>query len=98
MLFQTFDSIDELLKLTGMKREKLWAAGFETDDLDFGLVCDEALFQPGEQDGDCLEPDDEVRDGLRGSGQFIARALLDCGKLLCHVVFQGRHWYLAYHS
>ncbi len=78
-----FDTTDDLLKLTGLKtRGDLWAVGFDLDDWDFGFVSDTPW-------------DDDSR-------TFYQVWLLDRMDWYCvgyrHTEYNGKHYYLAYHS
>lgn len=84
-----FETLDELKHLTGLTRDELWDAGFNLDDWDFGFCCDKEL-------------DVNVYENID----------LECGyyylmKALCtnntafepeHTEYNGKHYYMCYHS
>ena len=81
-----FDNIDDLMKLTGLKtRGDLWAVGFDLDDWDFGFVSD--------------------TEWCWGVSRDIPRyefwLLCNLCRYHCgyrHTEYNGKHYYIAYHS
>lgn len=86
-----FDTREELRELTGLPGdnydEALWDAGFDLDDWDFGFVCD-------------TEWSDRWGCGLGAS--YMEYWLLSRMESHCvgykHNEYNGRHYYIAYHS
>ena len=82
-----FDTLDELLELTGMlRRDDLWEAGFNLDDWDFGFVCNDEWYS--------------YWDG--GSSNYYEDWLMTQMEGHCvgykHTEYNGKHYYMAYHS
>ena len=86
-----FDTREELRELTGLPADDhdiaLWEAGFDLDDWGFGFVCDEEFSECGWFDGE---------------GGYYEYWLLSRMGLYCvgykHTEYNGRHYYLLYHS
>lgn len=82
-----FETLNELKELTGLSREALWDAGFDLDDWDFGFVSD-------------TEWTDSWGCGLGNS--YMEYWLLSRMENHCvgyqHTEYNGRHYYIAYHS
>lgn len=86
-----FETREELRELTGLPGdnhdEALWKAGFNLDDWDFGFVSDS-----------------EWRDrwGWGDGSSYMEYWLLSRMERHCvgyeHTEFNGRHYYMAYHS
>lgn len=82
-----FDSIDELLELTGLlDRESLWDAGFDLDDMDFGFVCDAEW-----------ESDWWVRDASKYEHWILNQMESHCVGYQ-HFAYDRKHYYILYHS
>ena len=85
-----FDTREELRELTGLPDydhdRPLWEAGFDLDDWDFGFVSDKELAD----NWGC------------GEGKYWEYWLLTHMEDRCvgykHVEYNGRHYYMAYHS
>lgn len=45
-----FENVEELEKLTGLTEHELWNAGFDLDDMDFGLAADKKLHDEWEDE------------------------------------------------
>ena len=83
-----FDTVDELLELTGMlRRDDLWEAGFNLDDWDFGFVSNLEWIS--------------YWDGC-GDSHYYEEWLLNHMDNHCvgyrHVEYRGKHYYMTYHS
>ena len=85
-----FETRDELRELTGLPGDDhdaaLWDAGFDLDDWDFGFVSDT-----------------EWSDSWGwGEGSYMEYWLLSRMERHCvgykHTEYNGRHYYIAYHS
>ena len=101
-----FNTVDELLKITGIDtNEKLWDAGFDLDDWDFGFVSDELWDQESvfyEFDHDYgKEKEFTCRESDWSMPQY-KYWLIDHMSNRCvgykHTELNGRHYYMAYHS
>ena len=82
-----FDTREELRELTGLPGDNhdiaLWDAGFDLDDWDFGFVSDEEWTELGAE------------------RFFKFWLMLQMGNHCVgyqHTEYNGRHYYLAYHS
>lgn len=88
-----FDTLDELRELTGLPGDDhdkaLWDAGFNLDDWDFGLVSDEEW----DEDGWWNDPE-EVRYYVYWLMTSMDHHCVGYG----HTEYNGRHYYIAYHS
>ena len=83
-----FDTDEELLELTGIPEiESLGDAGFNLDDWDFGFVSDQEW--SGYWDGG-------------GDSHYYEEWLLNHMECHCvgyeHTEYNGKHYYMAYHS
>lgn len=86
-----FDTREELRELTGLPEDNydkaLWDAGFDLDDWDFGFVSD-TEWKPGWIDGE--------------EGTYFEYKLLYWLEYTFshfeHIEFNGRHYYIVYHS
>ena len=78
-----FSEEKELSQLTGLNHDQLWEAGFNLDDWDFGFVVDKPLSQ-------------------KYTAPYYERWLddhMDCYCAGCgHVQYNGKYYYMAYHS
>lgn len=85
-----FDSREELRELTGLPSDNhdiaLWDAGFNLDDWDFGFVCDDEWSESWCDD----------------HASYFEYWLLSHMENHCvgyrHTEFNGRHYYIVYHS
>ena len=81
-----FENRDDLRELTGLPRdnhdEALWKAGFNLDDLDFGIVVDEELSWNN-------TPYYEFWLLMKMDNRCVGYE---------HVEYGGKHYYLVYHS
>lgn len=81
-----FERVEELQKLTGLTHAELWNAGFNLDDMDFGIVCDH------EFTGGWWE----------STSPYYEVWLLDRMDSHCvgyeHVEYKGKHYYTVHHS
>lgn len=85
-----FETRDELRELTGLPGDDndaaLWDAGFDLDDWDFGFVSDtEWIDSWGWNDGSYMEY------------WLLSRMERHCVGYK-HTEYNGRHYYIAYHS
>lgn len=86
-----FETREELRELTGLPGDNydaaLWDAGFDLDDWDFGFVSDTEWID---------------RWGWGEGGSYMEWWLLQRMEDHCvgyqHYEFNGRHYYIAYHS
>lgn len=86
-----FETWEELQKLTGLPADDhytaLWDAGFDLDDWDFGFVSDTEWRKDG---------------WFSGSGPFYEYWILNRMRDYCvgykHTEYNGRHYYMLYHS
>lgn len=95
-----FESVDELEKLTGLTRSALWDAGFNLDDMDFGIRVNRRIHR--------LPTKDEVADGEFGEDELVEDWDLEGYWLLSRMqshccgaeyVKYGRyHYYMVYHA
>lgn len=81
-----FNGVAELQELTGLSYERLWNAGFNLDDMDFGIVCDREL----------------VGDWWSNGSPYYITWLLDKMDSHCvgynHAEYLGKHYYTVHHS
>lgn len=85
-----FDTREELRELTGLPADDydaaLWDAGFNLDDWDFGFVCDEEWSERW----------------FSSRAHFYEYWLLSRMESYCvgyqHTEYNGRHYYMVYHS
>lgn len=81
-----FEKEEDLKQLTGLNHDALWDAGFDLDDWDFGFVSDTAW---SDQWG-------------WGNGSYMEYWLLNRMESHCvgyrHTEYNGKHYYIAYHS
>lgn len=81
-----FNGVKELRELTGLTHTELWDTGFDLDDMDFGIVCDEEL------KGTWWDSD----------SPYYQQWLLDRMDAHCvgyeHVEYKGKHYYTVHHS
>ena len=86
-----FDTREELRELTGLPADDhdiaLWNAGFNLDDWDFGFVSDKE-FSEGWMDGD---------DHRYYEYWILSRMAAHCVGYE-HTEYNGRHYYMLYHS
>lgn len=82
----TFFEKSDLFELTGLDPKGLWDAGFNLDDMDFGIVCDTELLEFW----------------WSGGSPYYAWWLLDKMDSHCvgyhHTEYQGKHYYTVHHS
>ena len=86
-----FDTREELRELTGLPADDydaaLWDAGFDLDDWDFGFVSDEPWSKEG---------------WFSKKGSFYEYWILSRMERYCvgykHTEYNGRHYYMMYHS
>ena len=98
-----FEDYKDLLLLTGLKsRDELWEAGFDLNDMDFG-ICTNTAWEHEEEDeewenGKCvihkrMEPDWDP---------FYRAWILNRMSEYCvgyqHIEYRGMHYYILYHS
>ena len=81
-----FETTDELKQLTGLPdTDSLWSAGFNLDDWDWGFVADT-----------------EWSDDWEDNHAYYERWLLQRMECHCvgyeHVEYNGKHYYILYHS
>lgn len=84
-----FDTREELAELTGLSMENhcsdMWDAGFDLDDWDFGFVSEKEWLPYSDK----KQP-------------YYVEWLLDKMKNHCcgykHIEYNGKHYYIAYHS
>ena len=81
-----FSTDEELLQLTGLtQRDDLWTVGFDLDDWDFGFVSDTELTEDWDNEHPYYE--------------YWILSRMDnycCG--YNHVKYNGKHYYMVYHS
>ena len=81
-----FENTEELSELTGLSYEELWDAGFNLDDMDFGIVCDHEF-----TDG-----------WWGNTSPFYEYWLLERMDSHCvgydHIEYRGKHYYTVHHS
>jgi hypothetical protein len=81
-----YEGSADLQELTGLSYKELWEAGFNLDDMDFGIVCDVEL---GE-------------DWWSNGAPYYSWWLLDRMDSHCvgynHVEYNGKHYYTVHHS
>ena len=81
-----FEDSKDLEKITGLTHEQLWGAGFDLDDMDFGIVTSKEWNKDGWDDKD----------------PYYASWLLYRMDAYCvgykHVEYNGKHYYILYHS
>lgn len=84
-----FEDESDLRELTGLTHDELWEAGFDLDDWDFGFCSDEELnlnvFDYG--DYNC-------------GYYYLVRALCTNNYAFepLHTEYNGKHYYMSYHS
>lgn len=82
-----FTTLDELVELTGLNPDQLWKKGFDLDDWDFGFVCDREWSEHGWWDS---------------TAPYYEHWLLGHLDNYCcgyqHTEYDGKHYYIAYHS
>ena len=86
-----FDTLDDLKKLTGLTcSNDLWRAGFNLDDWDWGFVSDNEW------------TDDWMNDHPSYNHPYFEYWLLTRMEGHCvgyeHVEYNGKHYYILYHS
>lgn len=81
-----FESEKELQELTGLNHDELWDSGFDLDDWDFGIQTDRDTI-----------PDGEYRINL-GEDALELGWLFEEGYKAQHVEYNGKHYYMSYHS
>ena len=83
----TFFEPTDLPKLAGLIHEALWEAGFNLDDMDFGIVSDHPL-----DDGAWIDK----------PGPYYEQWLLDNASRYCigyyYTQYAGKHWYTIHHA
>jgi len=83
----TFFEPEDLETLTGLSHDELWKAGFETDDMDFGMLCDTPLDNESE---------------MYTEGPYYDYWLTRNAGAHCvgydHIQHEGKHWYLLHHA
>lgn len=86
-----FESEQDLQALTGLSHDELWDAGFDLDDWDFGFVCDRELNIQAyaEEDFDC---------GYFHLIKALCTFLGFSAPSKTHTVYNGKHYYMSYHS
>lgn len=81
-----YEGSADLQELTGLSYKELWEAGFNLDDMDFGIVCDVEL----------------VEDWWSNGAPYYSWWLLDRMDSHCvgynHVEYNGKHYYTVHHS
>lgn len=83
-----FETLDDLKELTGLTRDELWDAGFNLDDWDFGICCDEAL--------DINAYDyNEFKCGYYYLIKYLSNFGMNDPE---HTEYNGKHYYMCYHS
>ena len=84
-----FETRDELRELTGLTANQLWDAGFNLDDWDFGFVSE-------------TEWSEEAWWSNNDSRRYYEYFLLSHMENHCvgyeHTEYNGKHYYMAYHS
>lgn len=81
-----FETTDELKKLTGLPdTDSLWDAGFNLDDWDWGFVSDDEW--------------SEEWDDVHSYYEYWLLTRMDCHCVgYEHVEYNGKHYYILYHS
>jgi hypothetical protein len=80
-----FSTVSDLQRLTGLTCNELWNKGFDLDDWDWGFVSDTEWV------------------GYYGVGHayyeyWLLSRMSDYCAGFTHVEFEGRHYYMLYHS
>lgn len=84
-----FESVEELEKLTGLTEDELWNAGFDLDDMDFGLAAEKELHDDWE--GECI-PDVPYYE------TWLTCRMDEHCVGYHHVVLGGKHYYTVHHA
>lgn len=95
-----FDSVDELMELTGKTEKELRGLGFNLDDMDIGFVCNKKLHKtPSKED---------VESGDYASDELVADYDLPCHWLMqqmnnycagaSYVKLGRKHYYTVHHA
>ena len=85
-------SLEDLEKITELPSEVLWGKGFALDDWDVCFVSDVALTFP-QYDEDCCEFEKPIDEAW-----WLVRRMEDWCVGYDHVEYDGKHYYMVYHS
>ena len=84
-----FSTEEDLQSLTGLTHDRLWDAGFDLDDWDFGFVSDTEWHDPERWFSDRKYP----------YHQYWLFTLMNQRGTGCeHTAYGGKHYYMSYHS
>jgi hypothetical protein len=94
-----FETEEELCKLTGLERSKLWNEGFNLDDWSIGFQSDIKLHRtPTEEDiANGYEKDELIDDYNLPAHWLMWQMLGYCGSDVNYVFFNGKHYYTVHH-
>lgn len=84
-----FENAKDLQELTGLEYMELWDAGFNMDDWDFGFCTDEEL------DLNAYDYMD-----FKCGYYYLMKALVENNRAFepKHTEYNGKHYYMCYHS
>lgn len=87
-----FETEEDLRKLTGLDRDGLWDNDFDLDDWDVGF-CTSIPLTETLYDEDCGEWEEPIKD----ADWLLHRMEYHCVGYR-HTEYNGKHYYMAYHS
>ena len=100
-----FDTVEELLELTGDKDEKeLWKAGFNLDDWDAGFQVDKPMHHTyivPEEDrayNAYFGEDDGERSAINDDAWWLGNRMEDYCVGYSYTEYKGKHYYLVHHA
>lgn len=82
-----FESEKDLQRLTNLYHGSLWNNGFDLDDWDFGIMTDQKLDMHVEDSGD-----------MDCGYYYLIKALNNSAYATREVYFNGKYYYMRYHS
>lgn len=95
-----FDTVEELMALTGKTEQELWALGFNLDDMDIGFVCDRKLHK--DPTASEIEAGDYGKNELIASYDLPAHWLMMQMSHYCagvnYVKLGRKHYYTVHHA
>lgn len=90
-----FATEEELCELTGLNHDQLWDAGFDLDDWDVGFCSDEPFTYTDyyEENGECKEFQEPYE-----NCEWLFRRIENYAYGYQHTEYNGKHYYMVYHS
>lgn len=97
-----FTKTSELCELTGLTREQLWDAGFNLDDWDVGLCCDQRLHRSPTQEEladpcEYYDPESLITD-WDSEGHWLFSMMDNYCAGPSYTKYGEKHYYLVHHA